>query len=65
MIYQNCGDAQGKWEPEKEKPVQAEELHERKTRHARRSRDVERIKVAKSMSQVPRKAAIVYITPVP
>ena len=65
VIYQNCGDAQGKREPEMEKPVQAMELYDQKTCHARQKRDVERRKVAKSASQVPRKAAIVYIIPVP
>ena len=65
MIYQNCGDAQGKRKPGKERPVQAKEAYDWKNRHASQSGEVERRKVAKSVSQVPRKAAIEYIIPVP
>ena len=46
-------------------PVQAEYLVSRKIRLSMRSCDVERTKVVKSVSSVPRKAAIVYTVPVP
>ena len=48
-----------------EKPVQAREEYERQIRRTIREGDVERIKVVKYKDDVPRKAAIVYIIPVP
>ena len=48
-----------------EKPVQAEEEMERQIRPSIQSCDVERNEVAKRVSHVPRKAAIVYDVPVP
>ena len=42
-----------------EKPVQAGEVYNRKIRCTIQRRDVERNKVAKRVSHVPRKAAIV------
>jgi hypothetical protein len=47
------------------KPVQAEEEMDRQIRPSIRSCDVERKKVVKRVSHVPRKAAIVYDVPVP
>ena len=64
-IYQKCGDASGKCEPGKERPVQAEEGSYRQTRMTTRGRDAERRIVAKHTDRVPRKAAIVYMVPVP
>ena len=46
-------------------PVQARYQYGRKIRHAMGRRDVERNKVVKSVSHASRKAAIVYIVPVP
>ncbi len=51
--------------PGKEKPVQAQQEHGRKSPHGDPGRDAERIKVAKHAAHVPRKAAIVYAVPVP
>ncbi len=51
--------------PGKEKPVQAQQEHGRKSPHGDPGRDAERIKVAKHAAHVPRKAAIVHIVPVP
>ena len=48
-----------------EKPVQAKEEYGRKNRRAIQRSEAERNKVAKRVSHVPRKAAIVYIIPVP
>ena len=48
-----------------ERLVQAEEVSGRKTRQISQRRDVERTKVAKRVSHVPRKAAIVLYVPVP
>ena len=48
-----------------EKPVQAKYLVSRKNRLSMGKRDVERTLVVKSVSSVPRKAAIVYTVPVP
>ena len=48
-----------------ERPVQAEDPQGRQTRPVRRSRDVERNKVVKHVSSVPRKAAMAYSVPVP
>ena len=46
-------------------PVQARYLISRKNRLSKGRRYVERTKVVKSVSSVPRKAAIVYTVPVP
>ena len=46
-------------------PVQAEKVSGWQIRQTSRRRDVERIKVAKRVSHVPRKAAIVLYVPVP
>ena len=46
-------------------PVQAEKEYGWQIRQTIRRRDVERIKVAKRVSHVPRKAAIVSCVPVP
>ena len=59
MIKQNCGDTEGEPEPGMEKPVQAKEEYDWQIRSPMQKRDVERTKVAKLMSHVPRKAAIV------
>ena len=48
-----------------EKPVQAEYQSSRKIRSAMRKRDADRNLVGKQVSQLSRKAAIVYIVPVP
>ena len=48
-----------------ERLVQAEEVSHRKNRVISQRRDVERNKVAKRVSHVPRKAAIVLCVPVP
>ena len=48
-----------------EEPVQAKEPSDRQIRSIRQKRDVERTKVAKRVSHVPRKAAIVFYVPVP
>ena len=48
-----------------ERPVQAKEEVRRQIRVSIQKRDAERNKVAKRVSQVPRKAAIAYIIPVP
>ena len=65
MIKQNCGDTEGEPEPGMEKPVQAKEEYDWQIRHTIQKRDADRIRVEKSMSHVPRKAAIVYYVPVP
>ena len=65
MCTQNCGDACGEHEPEKESPVQAQQRTDRKNRLSTRGRDVERTKVAKHVELVSRKAAIVFDVPVP
>ena len=54
-----------KVEPGNGIPGQAKELVDRQIRPSRQKRDAYRIKVGKSMSHVPRKAAIVYYVPVP
>ena len=64
-MKQNCGDTEAKHEPGMEKPVQARELSDRQIRLTRRCGDAERKEVAKHADLVPRKAAIVYMTPVP
>ena len=64
-VSQNCGDACGKREPEKEKPVQAEEVLDRQIRPVSQSCDADRNRVEKPVSHVPRKAAIDYTVPVP
>ena len=46
-------------------PVQAEKESGWQIRQTIRRRDVERIRVAKRVSHVPRKAAIVLYVPVP
>ncbi len=48
-----------------ESPVQARYQYGRKIRRAMGRRDVERNLVAKPVSHASRKAAIVYIVPVP
>ena len=48
-----------------ESPVQARYQYGRKIRHAMGRRDVERNIVVKPVSHASRKAAIVYIVPVP
>ena len=48
-----------------EKPVQAKEMAGRQIRQSIQKRDVERTKVAKHVSHVPRKAAIALYVPVP
>ena len=48
-----------------EKPVQARYEFGRQIRQTIRRRDAERKKVAKTVDLVSRKAAIVYIIPVP
>ena len=65
MAGQNCGDTEGGPEPGKERPVQAEEEHGRKNRHAIRSREADRKRVGKQAGQLSRKAAIVLAIPVP
>ena len=65
MCTQNCGDACGEHEPGMEIPVQAEKESGWQIRQTIRRRDVERIRVAKRVSHVPRKAAIVIHIPVP
>ena len=65
MVKQNCGDTEGESEPGKEKPVQAKEEYGRQNRRTIQSRNAERTKVAKQASQLSRKAAIVFIIPVP
>ncbi len=65
MVRQNCGDTEGKPEPGKERPVQAEEEHGWKSRHAIRSREADRKEVGKQAGQLSRKAAIVLAIPVP
>ena len=65
ILYQNCGDAQGKHEPGKERPVQASEVYDRQIRHISRGCDVERMEVVKHIEFASRKAAIVCIVPVP
>ena len=65
MWIQNCGDAWGKHEPEKGKPVKAEERDTRKNRCLTQSRERSENKVAKHVSPVPRKAAIAIHIPVP
>ena len=65
MVRQNCGDTEGGPEPGKERPVQAEEEHGWKSRHAIRSRDADRKRVGKHAGHVPRKAAIAQQAPVP
>ena len=45
--------------------MQAKEECERKTHHTIQKREAERKEVAKHVSHVPRKAAIVYMIPVP
>ena len=47
------------------RPVQAQELTDRKNRLLRRGRDAERNLVVKLPESVARKAAIVYCKPVP
>ena len=64
-IYQKCGDASGKCGPGKERPVQAEEGTCRQIRMSTQERYAERRIVAKHTDRVPRKAAIVYMVPVP
>ncbi len=64
-MYQNCGDTGGKSGPEMEKPVQAQEVPCRKNRTVSQRRDVDRNQVGKLMSRLSRKAAIVYMIPVP
>ncbi len=61
---QNCGDACEEHEPGMEIPVQAEK-RSLVGKSARQSEDVMWIKVAKRVSHVPRKAAIVSCVPVP
>ena len=65
MCNQNCGDACGKYEPGMRRPVQAREERNWQIRFIIRSRDVDRKKVGKHMSHVPRKAAIAAHIPVP
>ena len=65
MCTQNCGDACGEHEPEKESPVQAQQRTDRQIRLSTRRRDVERTKVAKHVELVSRKAAIAFDVPVP
>ncbi len=48
-----------------ESPVQAEERYSRENRDATQSREANRKRVGKSVSQLPRKAAIAYMMPVP
>ena len=48
-----------------ERPVQAREESDRQIRLTIQKRDAERNQVAKRVSHVPRKAAIVYMVPVP
>ena len=48
-----------------ERPVQAKKESERQIRLAIQKRDVDRTKVEKLVSHVPRKAAIVLCVPVP
>ena len=62
---QNCGDACSKEEPGKGKPVKAEEERSRKSRFSIQCRDKDRNKVGKLPEEVPRKAAIVCLVPVP
>ena len=65
MIHQNCGDACGKCEPGKRRPVQAKEGCGRQNRRITQRREVDRKRVGKHMDQVPRKAAIACNIPVP
>ena len=65
MCKQNCGDAERKREPGKERPVQAKELCDRQIRHIRRGGDEDRMEVGKHMEFASRKAAIAVHIPVP
>ena len=65
MIKQNCGDTEGEPEPGMERPVQAKEECNWQIRCTIQKRDADRIKVGKQVSQLSRKAAIVFIIPVP
>ena len=65
MIAQNCGDASVRREPGERDPVQAGEESDRQTRLAIRNREEDRTRVGKRGEQVPRKAAIAAIIPVP
>ena len=64
-MQQNCGDTEGKAEPGMGSPVQAEEESGWQNRLAIRDCDAERTKVAKQLDRLSRKAAIVYMAPVP
>ena len=64
-MQQNCGDTEGKAEPGMGSPVQAEEGSGWQTRLATRGCDAERKEVAKQLDRLSRKAAIVYMAPVP
>ena len=65
MCVQNCGDACGECEPGMKIPVQAKEEMGWQIRSSIQKRDVDRTKVGKHVSHVPRKAAIVIHIPVP
>ena len=64
-MQQNCGDTEGKAEPGMGSPVQAEEESGRQIPLAIQDCDAERIKVAKQLDRLSRKAAIAYMAPVP
>ena len=64
-MYQKCGDACSNQLPGMEKPVQMHKLLSWQIRSIRQVYDVDRNKVEKTEEDVPRKAAIVYIIPVP
>ena len=65
MCNQNCGDACRECHPGMREPDQARYQSHWQIRVTMRIRDGERKKVAKDMSCVPRKAAIVSYIPVP
>ena len=65
MCVQNCGDACGECKPGMKALVQAKEEMGWQIRSSIQKRDVDRNKVGKYMSHVPRKAAIAAHIPVP
>ena len=64
-MYQNCGDACSSQLPGMERPVEAHKESERQIRHGTQVCDIYRNKVENTDEDVPRKAAIAYMIPVP
>ncbi len=64
-MEQNCGDTGRKREPGMERPVQAREASGRQIRQASQERDADRTEVGKHVDSLSRKAAIVFMLPVP